>query len=312
MRMLCAATFALDSTSIRFIPCKELPCRLFDHNATIIELDEQDNQNMVASNQKILINNREVYFSSIDTHDVIVYKKTIFVIINTINYNHNFFFIGCIAYKNLTSLLFAAPKRIDNSFFKELLQVLSDNNLKQIIINCKDVFYMDGDAISALIELIDKADNCHCSLLFYSSSSKFISYLTLSNIGKKITRIEKDEAIETAMDASVHMDTPIPFVLKNSMTTYPVRHDIVNYVGRIENLCNVLLKTPLVSRLHSAIFRINNCVYLIDCGSTNGTYINDKKTTPFTLQALKLNDKIFFGSDMAFMLWLNTDMTLAS
>lgn len=307
--MFCIATFKLDSTAIKFISCEELPCRLFDKGTTIIELDELDNSSMVASNQKILLNNKKVYFSSVSPKDIIVYQMSVFVLINKSDYNDTSCFTGYVLYKNLPAALFSAPKRVYDSFFKEIIElVFSNSKLEQIIINCNAVLYMDGSAIAAMIELIDRVNSCHCRLLFYSPSEKFVSYLKLSNIRRMTHLVEKNKTIDAVIKSALYVDSHMQFVLENSKNSYPVWHNRVNYVGRIDSLCNIMLQTPLVSRLHSAIFILNHHIYLIDCGSTNGTYINNKKLTPFTLHTLKVSDTILFGSSTPFRLLRNTDM----
>lgn len=40
------------------------------------------------------------------------------------------------------------------------------------------------------------------------------------------------------------------------------------------NDCNIVLKSRHVSRIHAKIIKNNNHIYIVDCSSTNGTYIN--------------------------------------
>lgn len=49
--------------------------------------------------------------------------------------------------------------------------------------------------------------------------------------------------------------------------------DGITTVGT-SNDCNIVLKSRHVSRIHAKIIKNNNHIYIVDCSSTNGTYIN--------------------------------------
>lgn len=49
--------------------------------------------------------------------------------------------------------------------------------------------------------------------------------------------------------------------------------DGVTTIGT-SNDCSIVLKSRHVSRFHAKIIKNNNYTYIVDCGSTNGTYIN--------------------------------------
>lgn len=64
-------------------------------------------------------------------------------------------------------------------------------------------------------------------------------------------------------------------------------------VGRAAGCGVSLPDDTFVSQLHARIFRRDGDIFVEDLGSTNGTYINDKKvTTPATLRK---GDKVKFG-----------------
>ncbi len=75
-------------------------------------------------------------------------------------------------------------------------------------------------------------------------------------------------------------------------------------IGRVDGLTSVLPTVDLgrqggwergVSRLHAAIQRLEDRLYLIDLGSTNGTLLNGKRIEPRTPHLLHDRDHIRLG-----------------
>lgn len=299
--------FSLHSTSIKLISCDKLPYRL-TAKKTVVELDKKDNMDMVASSKKILINNNEMFFSQIKNNDVIVYDNNFFILINS-NYGTRSFFTGLTQYNNRNSLLFRAPGRTYDYFFYGINKIISYyRDFKQVMISCNSVIYMDSASIAAMIELINLTKQLRCSIFFCSPSVKFNSYLKLANIYKLVQLIEDNKALQKNLTTMDENEKQIPFILKNQSACYVIKSNIVNYVGRETNICNIVISNPSVSRIHSAIIMIQNCIHLIDCGSTNGTFVNNKKVTPFTLQALKIDDTLLFGGSNSFNIVLNLNI----
>jgi pSer/pThr/pTyr-binding forkhead associated (FHA) protein len=58
-----------------------------------------------------------------------------------------------------------------------------------------------------------------------------------------------------------------------------------------------LPSADIVSRVHAEIIVENNTYYLIDVGSSNGTYLNDNKLETNTRYPLNLGDKIDLGNE---------------
>lgn len=50
-----------------------------------------------------------------------------------------------------------------------------------------------------------------------------------------------------------------------------------------------------VSRRHAKIIRRESGIFIQDMGSTNGTFLNDRKLTPYRFEALKYGDKLRLG-----------------
>lgn len=63
----------------------------------------------------------------------------------------------------------------------------------------------------------------------------------------------------------------------------------------------IVIDSKLASRNHAVIQKIKSEYYLKDMGSTNGTYLNDKKIPPDKYVKLAAGDKITIGSDSIIM-----------
>ena len=50
-----------------------------------------------------------------------------------------------------------------------------------------------------------------------------------------------------------------------------------------------------VSRLHAVIKQINNKIVVMDLGSSNGTYVNGERLSPYVEQPLSHGDTLFLG-----------------
>lgn len=83
--------------------------------------------------------------------------------------------------------------------------------------------------------------------------------------------------------------------MQNSFTQETVVLQVQHTVGRQEETCLTIIKSPEMSRLHAVIFWDGECWMLKDT-STNGTFINGEKQKTGTNQRLNKGDKIHFGS----------------
>lgn len=64
-------------------------------------------------------------------------------------------------------------------------------------------------------------------------------------------------------------------------------------VGREKETSNIFIDSPEISRQHARIVKkLDQRLYLLDCESTNGVFVNNQKVTSYALQP---NDKIRFG-----------------
>lgn len=68
-------------------------------------------------------------------------------------------------------------------------------------------------------------------------------------------------------------------------------------LGRSEELSDIWLQHPSISRQHAAIVHDKNeQICLVDLDSAQGTFVNGKEIEPNAPQALKVGDRIQFGA----------------
>ena len=292
--------FSFNSSTIKTIPFITLPYSL-NSGDTIVEIDFRNTHFMIAGSKKIKINNMNCYFNKIENNDLIKTNDEC-IIFNeeTIN-TPNSFFLGNFIYKDINSLLFTLPVKTSEQYFVEIKNTLTSSlDKKKIFINCNLVSYMDSSALSAMLDLIDITISKRHKLHFYSPNSKFKSYLQLAKIQKKVPIME---AKIPQIEQFIHQGrVTANYCIANEFQKHNISSNIINYIGRLTSVCNILLNDNQISRIHSAIIIINNIPYLLDCGSANQTYINNKKIKHFSLYQLKVDDTIIFGNSSNYTL----------
>ncbi len=78
--------------------------------------------------------------------------------------------------------------------------------------------------------------------------------------------------------------------------TYPLNIGVTK-VGRARE-CQVWLESDKVSRVHAELHRAADTLELIDLGSTNGTFLNDKRLQANLPHSLDVGDEIRFGDQV--------------
>ena len=308
-------SFSFNSATMKPIYIEKTPYNLLDNDTIVeIDLDKEKKAYMIASNKEMLRNNSKVFFSEIKDNDIIVCGSSLFVICDTDHKDKDgkkCYFVGIIKNKNSNALMFKAPSKIYKSFFNEIYKIFTCYTYisSQLIIDCKNISYMDNDSIESMISLLTDSRNKKYSVYFYSPSTKFDSYLKLSNITKLTRIIKQNSGFEQKYN---YLSCPAPsyrFFLRSKYARYEVIPNMINYVGRSDNLCSVFLHDDTISRVHAAIFILQNLIYILDCGSTNGTFINNKRIVPFTLCLLRIHDTVFFGDSIEFSVEVNIDIS---
>lgn len=59
-------------------------------------------------------------------------------------------------------------------------------------------------------------------------------------------------------------------------------------IGKIKDSSNLVIDSPLISRIHARIYEKENCFYIEDLNSSNGTFINSRMISPHSM--IKIND----------------------
>ena len=89
------------------------------------------------------------------------------------------------------------------------------------------------------------------------------------------------------------------------MNTINIKEKSFHLIGRLEDLCDIYIDNPTVSRKH-AILQFKNdepFPYLYDLGGTHGTIVNKNKLPTHVYQKIKPFDTVKFGvSSRSFIL----------
>lgn len=67
-------------------------------------------------------------------------------------------------------------------------------------------------------------------------------------------------------------------------------------VGRMESFVDYTLKSSAIGKIHAELTEENGEIYLMDCNSRNGTYINDNRLIPNTRQKITHCDIVRFAN----------------
>ena len=80
-----------------------------------------------------------------------------------------------------------------------------------------------------------------------------------------------------------------------------LKHDTIRIrkfpflLGKMEDACDGLLPYPVISRMHARLERQNGQIYLVDCNSTNGTYLNGVRLEPNRRYPVQEGDEIMLA-----------------
>lgn len=133
-----------------------------------------------------------------------------------------------------------------------------------------------GTSLITLILLVFILYNLYFIYLFYEKIQSPME----DNMGKSLHR--KKEEI-----------SPTLVIVNKGNEEYNLNDDNIS-IGREEGN-TIILENDLVSKQHAIIFKRKRTYFIKDLNSTNGTFINDKKTVPNKIYKLKDGDKIGIG-----------------
>lgn len=76
--------------------------------------------------------------------------------------------------------------------------------------------------------------------------------------------------------------------------TIPIRR-FPFLLGKMEDVCDACLSHPVISRMHARLEQQNGQIYLVDCNSTNGTYLNGVRLEPNRRYPVQEGDEIMLA-----------------
>ena len=80
-----------------------------------------------------------------------------------------------------------------------------------------------------------------------------------------------------------------------------LRHDTIRIrqlpfiLGKMEDVCDYPLRYPVISRIHARLEQQDGQIYLVDCNSTNGTYLNGVRLEPNRRYPVQAGDEIMLA-----------------
>jgi pSer/pThr/pTyr-binding forkhead associated (FHA) protein/uncharacterized protein YegL len=125
------------------------------------------------------------------------------------------------------------------------------------------------------------------------------TYLNGMNIAGQVQPLSNGDAIQLGNTKLIYVDSRHPrihvrgYLRVSGGTTFPL-YDGANSLGR-EARCRVSLNDPKVSAFHASIIIQGEQATLIDQGSHNGTFKNNRKLLPNTSVSLNQGDQIRLG-----------------
>ena len=96
---------------------------------------------------------------------------------------------------------------------------------------------------------------------------------------------------------STNLYHSLTYIFKNKSQIYELKHFPVT-IGKLKNEADLVLNDKSISRIHAKITEDKGCLYLEDCNSTNGTYLNGMPLDANDHILLEHGDEIKLGNFM--------------
>lgn len=271
----------------------------------LIEIDKENHEHIISANIELMVNAEKCYYSQVRTNDLISFNNEFIIYCLESSHNGNSPFLGKIKTGREKILIFKLPRKISKRVYIDIIKNIDKYpQERNIYIECGLTQYMDSESINSMIKLIRKTEQERRSLFFYNPGDKFTSYLQLANIINMVpVKASDNNEIDNFIKSralSLYEQSQNRYVVTDNFTNYIVEPETVISIGRLNNSCDICLTDERVSRIHALIVNTANSLYVIDCLSTNFTYINGWKAAPYCLNKLKVNDIVVFGKNMHF------------
>jgi len=138
--------------------------------------------------------------------------------------------------------------------------------------------------------LFNSEDNSKCPKCQMPLENEGGSNLTMSMWSGEMKNDIEDKNEKKDKDQEKLKIYLLPADVSNGENNYVVDKDIF-LIGRLKE-CDLSLPNPKVSRKHAEIRRIKNRFFLVDAGSTNGTFLNNRKLSVGSSYKIKAGDLI--------------------
>ena len=293
-------TFSLFESKLNTINIESFPYHLASSGASIT-IEQEGQRYSVSSQAEIMVNNQKCRKSPILSSDLIRLGDDFIIFYEDNSYIRISTLVGKIRLHGNRYHIFKLPKKSSQRPFAEIhAYLLKHTDAKNVYIDVSAIQYMDSDAIGKMIELIQAMKQQKRDLLFYHPSYKFLTYLKLANIEKFVALAstpnpEMEVFINDRESGHSRGHSASRYILTDNRYHHFLDAETVISVGRLNNTCDICLEDERVSRIHAVLLNSNHFPYIIDCRSTNHTFVNGWKLLPYRLRSLKVNDIIAFG-----------------
>lgn len=273
-----------------------------------IEIDRRGKIHAIDCDKEVVLNAMPCKNATIRTNDLITFENE-FLIFNAENSaSGSNTFIGKVRNRQSQDriLIFKLPKKLSKRAFADIEKKISAYpEIKHSYIDSSEIQYMDSESISTMLDLIGQAGEKGHKLFFYRPSYKFDTYMKLANIEKRVAvKPGNEEAINRFIDSRTPDDSTRNryMISGNNQQAQQaiINPEAVISLGRLNNACDMVFSSESISRIHALFVNCNNSLYIIDCRSTNHTFVNGWKIEPYVLHHLKVNDIIALGNDVHF------------
>lgn len=307
--MIMLKHFSLFTKNVDILAFESWPINLsFDHYRFIIRYE--NSKFFISSSRPFFINNHKCNISEIIPGDLIKIDNEFIFFDGMKRFKGSNAFLGKIRIPGDEDklLIFKLSRKNASVDYKDITEIMIHlPEAGKIFVDVSATQFMDSQAIQSMMTLLQKARDAKRLLFFYKPSEKFITYLKLANIEKQVpvlssTNRHIDQFIEERVKSLQNHAEAIHFSISDHHRSFTILPETVFSVGRLNTSCGLLLLDNQISRVHALFVNTDACLYLVDCQSTNFSYINGLKVAPYSLNPLKNNDSVVFGQNSHFII----------
>ncbi|MCT4612797.1 MAG: FHA domain-containing protein [Clostridia bacterium] len=185
------------------------------------------------------------------------------------------------------SISFDSDKIIIRDNYKLILPINIDGNVRSKLVDLLNELYYSIESsefikykgLEVIKEIINSNSNCLVKLIKYERNIKKI-YFSINIM--KFFNTNKTEVLEQQKIIKIIDEDGLEINLDKE----------VNSFGSDKRRVDNCIKNKLVSSYHFEIIKIENNIYVLDCSSTNGTFLNNKKVLSYKKKKIVNGDII--------------------